>query len=263
MSDTLLGRRALICGASRGIGRATAIKLASQGAQLVLCARDGEALAELQNEIEEIESIPKPEILVVDLKNSDELENQLKKTVTVQNPVHILVCNAGGPKGGPLIDAAPQEFLDAFRVHVIANQILAKACVPGMIQSGYGRIINIISTSVKIPIPNLGVSNTIRGAVASWSKTLANELGPQGITVNNILPGFTETERLGALKSAASSRLQKSTEQIEELWKSQVPLRRFAKPEETAEAIAFLASPSASYISGQNLAVDGGRLGCL
>lgn len=258
ISLDLTGHRALVCGASQGIGRETALQMAQAGAQVIAVARN-------QNKLESlIESLPGEGhgYLAMDLSHSDKIPGLLKPELQ-KGPITILVCNAGGPKGGALADAEAEAFLGGFQTHVLANQSLVQALLPGMKSKEYGRVINIISTSVKIPIPNLGVSNTIRGAVASWAKTLANELGGFGITVNNVLPGFTNTERLTTLIAAAGKRLNKSEDEVIALWKNSVPVGRFANPEETAQAITFLASPMASYINGINLPVDGGRTGTL
>ena len=174
-----------------------------------------------------------------------------------------MVNNTGGPKGGPIFEADTDEFTKAFSQHIICNQILVQALVPGMKEADYGRIINIISTSVKQPIDGLGVSNTIRGAVANWSKTLANELGQYGITVNNVLPGFTTTDRLADIIDKAADRTGKSKEEASKWMQSLVPAKRFAQPGEIANAVAFLATEAASYINGINLPVDGGRLSTL
>ena len=202
-------------------------------------------------------------MLIQDLSDTVSLTTNIKALLEQAGPIEILIHNAGGPKAGPLIEAQAEDFLQAFKTHVLSAQTLAQLLVPGMKEKNYGRIINVISTSVKVPIPNLGVSNTIRGAMASWSKTLANEIGQFNITVNNVLPGFTATERLDQLKSAAGKRLGKSLSQVEQMWLSTVPMKRFAQPQETAQAICFLASPAASFISGTNMPVDGGRTGCL
>ncbi len=255
----LTGHRAFVCGASKGIGAATAKAFADCGARVTLAAR---SLAELKQICEQLPG-DGHQVLELDLAKTESIEKLLISTEIKTDPYTILVCNAGGPKAGALAEARLDSFADGFQTHVLANQTLVQTLLPGMISKKYGRVINIISTSVKVPIPNLGVSNTIRGAVASWAKSLANELGPFGITVNNVLPGFTETSRLEALVEAAGKRLGKSEDEVIALWKGSVPARRFAQPEETAVAISFLASPLASYINGINLPVDGGRTGTL
>ena len=177
--------------------------------------------------------------------------------------MHILVNNTGGPAGGQAIDAEVNEFTSAFNNHLICNHNLVQCVVEGMKSEGYGRIINIISTSVKQPLPNLGVSNTIRGAVANWAKTLANELGQFNITVNNVLPGATDTVRLKSIIETKAEKTGQSIDSIGEVMANQSPMKRIAKPEEIANAVAFLASPAASYINGINVPVDGGRTSCL
>lgn len=247
----LKGKRALVCGASQGIGEATARLLAQMGAQVTLLARRAEALDQVLSQLPGGGHTS----VAMDLSNTVEIENRLKPLL----PFHIVVNNAGGPKGGPLLAAAGEDFLHAFRVHVLAAQKIAQLAVPGMQAAGYGRIINIISTSVKAPIPNLGVSNTIRGAMGNWAKTLANEVGSSGITVNNVLPGYTRTSRFESLRKAASEKSQTSEARVEDQWKSSIPLSRIGEPAEIAAAVAFLASPAASYVTGINLPVDGGR----
>lgn len=249
-----------MCGASRGIGAATAETLADLGAQVALIARDQAGLESVKARMKNSDQ---HRVISQDLTALDSLKEQVDALVADWGAIEILVCNSGGPKAGPILQASEEEFLKGFWVHVLANNTLVKKLAPGMAASGYGRIINIISTSVKIPIPNLGVSNTIRGAVASWAKTLSMELGPDGITVNNVLPGYTETDRLVALVKNAAEKRNVSEEDIRAEWKNKVPLRRFADPKETAQAVAFLASPLAAYISGVSLPVDGGRTGSL
>ncbi|MEZ0390711.1 MAG: SDR family oxidoreductase [Pseudobdellovibrionaceae bacterium] len=247
----LKGRRALVCGASQGIGEATARILAQLGAEVVLLSRRAESLQKLKSELPG----QGHQILAVDLSSTAELEKALQPLL----PLHIVVNNAGGPKAGPLLKATDVEILEAMKTHLLASQKIAQLTVPGMQKAGYGRFINIISTSVKAPIPNLGVSNTVRGAMANWAKSLAHELGPLGITVNNVLPGYTKTPRFETLRKAASEKSKVPESQIEDQWKSSIPLSRFAEPFEVASAVAFLASPAAGYISGINLPVDGGR----
>lgn len=257
MKLDLQTKNALVCGSSAGIGKASAIELASMGATITLVARNEEKLKAVLAELPTSEG-QQHDYLVVDFSNPEVLKKQLA-TATKDKTFHILVNNTGGPKAGPVLTAGLDEFEAAFTQHLKCNHILAQAVIPGMKEAGYGRIINIISTSVKQPIEGLGVSNTIRGAVANWSKTLATEVGPFGITVNNVLPGATATERLTDILHNVAKKINGSFEEAENLMKSVAPAKRFAQPEEIAYAVAFLASESASYINGINLPVDGGR----
>jgi 3-oxoacyl-[acyl-carrier protein] reductase len=255
MNLGLINKNALVCGSTQGIGKATAIMLAEEGVNITLIARNEEklksVLKELKNNEKQCHSY-----LVADFSKPEELKTILK---TTNFNFHILVNNTGGPKGGELLTATTDDLLNAFQMHILCNQILAQAVVPFMKSEKYGRIINIISTSVKEPIPGLGVSNTIRNAVGNWAKTLATELGGFKITVNNVLPGFTNTARLDQIIKIKSQQANTTESEMEQLLKSYVPAKRFAKPEETAAAVTFLASEKASYINGINLPVDGGR----
>ncbi|KAA3623864.1 MAG: SDR family NAD(P)-dependent oxidoreductase [Flavobacterium sp.] len=257
MNLDLSNKNALVCGSTAGIGKASAIELASMGATVTLVARNEEKLKETLIELP-FEQGQKHNYFVADFSKTEEVKQKIA-VATRDKIFHILVNNTGGPKGGPIFEADTEEFSNAFEQHLVNNHILVQAVVPGMKKADYGRIINIISTSVKQPIDGLGVSNTIRGAVASWAKTMANELGPHGITVNNVLPGFTATDRLDDIISKAANRLNKSEAEASEWMKNLVPARRFAQPGEIANAVAFLASEAASYINGINLPVDGGR----
>ncbi len=261
MNLDLHGKNALVCGASQGIGLATAQELAGLGCNVLLLARDAEALATARDSLPTGES-QAHRYLATDMGDTDGLTEMLQPELERQ-PIQILVNNSGGPAAGPAHLAGTEAFEQAFRQHLVAAQALLRLALPGMRDSGYGRVINIISTSVKQPIKGLGVSNTIRGAVASWAKTLAAELGPEGITVNNVLPGFTATERLEYLFRNRAEKSGASFEQVRAAALAQIPMARFAEPAETACAIAFLASPAAAYINGINLPVDGGRTGCL
>jgi 3-oxoacyl-[acyl-carrier protein] reductase len=257
MNLDLKNKNALICGATAGIGKASAIQLAEMGATVTLVARDAEKLKDTLLELP-FQDGQKHDYIVADFTKPEMLKKQIEKA-TKDTIFHILLNNTGGPKGGPVYSADVDEFTAAFTQHLVCNQILVQAVVPGMKKADFGRIINIISTSVKQPIDGLGVSNTIRGAVASWSKTLANELGQFGITVNNVLPGFTATDRLSDIVANAAKKMNKSEAEASAFMKNLVPARRFAQPGEIANAVAFLASEAASYINGINLPVDGGR----
>ncbi len=252
---------ALVCGGSQGIGKAIAVELASLGAQITVVARTE---AKLKQVVQELPRVRQPHYyLVADFQQPNELQQKVQEHIQQYGIVHILVNNTGGPKPGPIAEANMQQFQEAFQQHLICNQILAQAVIPGMKQAGYGRIINIISVSVKEPIQGLGVSNTIRAAVASWAKTLAGELASFEITVNNVLPGYTDTERLQFLLEGRAKASGKTLDQIADDLQASIPTRRFADPKETAAAVAFLASPSAAYITGINLPVDGGKTACL
>ena len=258
LSDNALeGKTALICGASRGIGAATARIMAKAGANVILASRSEEQLNTLLSEISSLGEGKHP-ILVLDLEDTGSLAGRIQPILD-QGPIHILVNNAGGPPGGPLLNASVEELAQPFTRHLHAAHTLVKLLTPGMIMADYGRIIQIVSTSVREPIPNLGVSNTLRGAMASWAKSLSRELHPS-ITINNVLPGFTDTERLGSLAQSIHERTGKSVEAIHDGWMSQVPIERLIDPLETASVIAFLASPAAGAIRGVSLPVDGGRL---
>jgi 3-oxoacyl-[acyl-carrier protein] reductase len=262
MNLDLTGRTAIVCGSTQGLGYASAVELALLGCTVVLMARNEaklqEALATLPTQAAQQHSY-----LVADFADTAAVEAAITGFVANGQTAQILVNNTGGPAGGPALDAAPSAFLSAFNNHLINNHQLVQALVPGMQQAGFGRIINIISTSVKQPIPGLGVSNTIRGAVASWAKTLATELGPWGITVNNVLPGFTKTARYDSLMGSRAAAAGKQFEEIDAEIAASIPAGRIGQPEEFGAAVAFLCSPAAAYINGINLPVDGGRLGCL
>lgn len=258
----LKGRKAMVCGSSQGIGKSTAIELAEMGAHVTLVARSEEALKKVVKELPGNPDIPH-DYLVADFMDPSGLEKSLIEYLNPYDTWDILINNTGGPPAGKAIEAELDAFRIAFNAHLICNQIMAQNIVPLMKKSGYGRIVNIISTSVKQPIPGLGVSNTIRGAVANWSKTLSIELGEFGITVNNVLPGATETQRLDNIIERKSKKLGMSLDKMAEEMKSEIPAKRFAKPEEVAQAIAFLCSASAGYINGINIPVDGGRTGNL
>jgi 3-oxoacyl-[acyl-carrier protein] reductase len=258
MDLNLTGRHALVCGASEGIGRAAAHELALLGADVTVLSRSADKLRAV------VEALPRAGaqrhgFVAADAGDTDGLRAAVQ-ALAGEHPLHILVNNTAGPAGGAAHSAAEDAFVDTFRKHLLANHALVQAVLPGMRAAGWGRIVNVISTSVYEPIPNLGVSNTIRGAVASWAKTLSRELGGDGITVNNVLPGYTRTGRLDQIlhdRAATSGRTQ---DDVAAGMRQTVPAGRFAQPEEIAAAIAFLCSPAAGYINGVSLAVDGGRM---
>ncbi|KAB1154612.1 SDR family oxidoreductase [Tenacibaculum aiptasiae] len=254
MNLNIDNKNALVCGSTQGIGKASAIQLAEEGVNVTLIARNEEklkaVLAELPNKNQNHNYI------VADFSNPLELKEKIEAS---DLNFHILVNNTGGPAGGPVFNAQLDEFERAFTQHLKCNHVLVQALVPFMKEAEYGRIINVISTSVKQPLDGLGVSNTIRGAVANWSKTLANELGQFNITVNNVLPGATGTERLNEIINNKAKKTGKSVEEVAETMKNASPAKRFAKPEEIANAVVFLASERASFINGINVPVDGGR----
>lgn len=257
-TDALVGKHALVCGASKGIGAATAKMLAKAGASVTVCARNGEALIDLCEELAELGD-GEHSSLILDLEDTSAIEDGVQLLLEERGPVHVLINNAGGPPGGPLLGNSVHDFEAPFKRHLHAAHTLTQLLVPSMIEEGYGRIIQIISTSVKEPIPNIGLSNTLRGAMASWAKSLSRELAPC-ITINNVLPGFTKTGRLESLASSIHQRTGKSIEDVHEGWMSQVPIERLIDPLETASAITFLALPASGGIRGVSLAVDGGRL---
>ena len=258
MDLNLSGRRAVVCGSTQGIGRAIAIQLAKMGAEIILLARNPERLESVIRELA-TDHDQKHEMILADFSEPAQVKLGIDRFVIEKKSAEILINNTGGPPGGLAIEANINQFLEAFNAHLVCNQILAQALVHGMKKKGYGRIINVISTSVKQPIPGLGVSNTIRGAVANWAKTLASELGPYGITVNNLLPGMTRTTRLDAIIANKAEKTGQTRDQVAQDLIGTIPAGRFAEPNEIANVASFLASPAAGYVNGINVPVDGGR----
>lgn len=261
MNLNLQGKRAVVCGSTQGIGKAAAVELALLGASVTVFARNEEKLKSVVRELPNVNS-QEHHFLVADFTKPDQVREVIGQYCS-KEVVHILVNNTGGPPGGPVLEAKAEAFTDAFSAHLLCNHFLVQAVVEGMKREKFGRIINVISTSVKIPIRGLGVSNTIRGAVANWSKTLSVELGPFGITVNNVLPGASMTGRLTSIIQSKASKSGLREDEVTHEMINEIPAGRISTPEEIAAAIAFLASPAASYINGINLPVDGGRTGSL
>jgi 3-oxoacyl-[acyl-carrier protein] reductase len=259
MEISLKGKRAMVCGSTAGIGKAIAQEFAKAGAAVTLIARNEDKLKETLSELEG----EGHDYIAADFSKPSGLKEKLENYFSSGKVIHILINNTGGPKGGEAVNAAADEYINAFNQHLVCSQVLVQAAAEGMKKELYGRVINIISTSVKQPIKGLGVSNTIRGAVASWSKTLSSELGRYGITVNNILPGATKTDRLKSIIEAKAKNTGKDAFAVEDEMEKEIPLKRFADPEELAYLAVFLASDKAGYISGVSIAVDGGRTVCL
>ena len=255
MNLDLKEKNAIVCGSTQGIGEATAVELAKLGANITLIARNENKLSKVLNKLDKSMG-QKHSYICIDFSHTDKLHLAV---ASLKGNYHILINNTGGPAGGLIVDASLNAFEDAFKMHLINNQIFVQKVFEGMKQASFGRIINVISTSVKAPIAGLGVSNTIRAAVANWAKTLSVELGPHGITVNNVLPGFTNTNRLKSIISNKAEKQGKSEDEIADIMRASVPANRFGEANEVANAIAFLCTPAASYINGINVPVDGGR----
>ncbi len=259
MTLMLDGHRAMVGGASHGIGRGCAEALAAKGAKVTLLARDAAALEAARD------ALPTPsgqdhDFVAVDFSDWRNVRDAAAPSIETNGPVTVLVNNTGGPAAGPIRDAEPESFAAAFEQHILTNQALVEVVQPGMIDMGHGRIVNIISTSVVTPIRHLGVSNTIRAAVANWGRTLAGELGPYGITVNNVLPGYIDTERLRTSNQRRAALSGQSVEDLAAQQEASVPIGRLGTPADIGAVVAFLASPEAAYVNGVNLPVDGGRL---
>ena len=257
MNISLQNKTAVICGSSQGIGFAAAVELAALGANCILLARNEISLQQALTKIPTAAG-QQHQYKVADFTDSEAVQEAIKEIVGTQT-VHILVNNSGGPKAGPIEKASSEEFTAAFQQHLVNNQLLVNAVLPGMREANYGRIINVISTSIKTPLAGLGVSNTIRAAVAAWAKTLANEIGAYDITVNNILPGLTNTARLSSLITGTAQIGSKTEAEVKAALKATIPLKRFGEASELANVIAFLASPAAAYVHGVSIPVDGGR----
>lgn len=261
MNLDITGKNALVAGSTQGIGLAIAKELALLGANCTLIARNEEKLKEAVVALDESKG-QRHDYLVADYSDHEAVAKVVQDHVA-NKTMHILINNSGGPAAGPIVDARPEDFLDTFRQHLICNQVVTQALIPGMKASGYGRIVNVISTSVKIPLKNLGVSNTVRGAVASWAKTMSNELAPFGITVNNVLPGATATARLSSIIDNKVAKTGMDKDEATNEMIAEIPMKRFGAPEEIASLAAYLCSPSAAYLTGVSIPVDGGRTGSL
>ena len=255
ISFTLEGRNALVCGGTAGIGQAIAIAFAEAGAAVTVMGRSEERL---QATLERLAGTGH-QALRADFSDLSQVESAIAERAA-RGPLHVVVNNTGGPAAGRVSETHHEPLVDAFRMHVATAQVILAAVLPGMKAEGYGRVINVISTSVITPILGLGVSNTVRGAMANWGRTMAAELGEFGITVNNLLPGFTDTDRLSSLFEGKAKRLGTTPQSVRDQALATIPLGRIGAPEELAAAALFLASPAGGYVSGVNLPVDGGRV---
>ncbi|HET7664106.1 MAG TPA: SDR family NAD(P)-dependent oxidoreductase [Rhodanobacteraceae bacterium] len=258
MQLDLAGRHALVCGASQGIGHATAIELASLGASVTVLARSADKLAAIAAALPRAATGQRHDSIAVNMADTANLDEHVRK-LAAAHPVQILVNNTGGPPGGLAHTAAPEDYLAALRQHLLAGQTLLQAILPGMREAGWGRVVNVISTSVKEPIAGLGVSNTTRAAVAGWAKTVSGEIAADGITVNNVLPGYTRTGRLDSLIAGKAQKNGQSEDEVAKGMLAGVPAGRFGEPKEVAAVVAFLCTPAAAYVNGVSIPVDGGR----
>lgn len=262
MNLELTGKTAFVCGASQGLGLAAATELALLGANVIVASRNEEKLRSALQQLDTSKG-QRHTYLAIDLSEPQAVKQAVEAFLAKGNVIHILINNAGGPPSAPMIDTDAAEMEKAFRTHVISSHLLAQLVVPGMKRAGYGRVVNVLSTSVKQPIDGLGISNLVRAAAANWAKTLANEISGYGITINNVLPGFTNTDRINYLfdKQAAEQGISKDA--IVKRTITAIPVKRIGEPAEFGAAVAFLCSPAAAYINGINLPVDGGRTGSL
>ncbi len=259
MNLDLTGKNALVCGASRGLGRISAVELALLGANITLLARNEERLRSVASSLD-VSKNQTHSVLTADLSKDISILKEKIDDLLSQKNIHLLINNTGGPSGGNLEEARFSDFQHAFHNHLLVSHALVRWLKPGMLADNYGRIINIVSTSVRQPIRGLAVSNVTRGAMASWAKTLSIELAPTGITVNNILPGSTQTERLTELLESRQQLFGMTKEESEQSLYDEIPFGRFATPEEIGAVVAFVASPAASYITGASIPVDGGKI---
>ncbi len=253
----LAGKAALVTASSQGIGKACALELAASGADLVICARGEEALETTRDEIADATG-RKVAAVRTDLTSKDDIDALIARAVRALGKLDVLVTNAGGPPSGPFMDFDDEPWESAFKLNLMSVVRLNRAVVPIMRDAGGGSIVNLASVSVKEPLKGLVLSNAIRAAVVGLSKTLANELGPDGIRVNVVCPGFTATDRMTELITARAKREGKAFDEVAAGYYASVPLGKFAEPADIARTVTFLASDAAKYVTGVTVQVDGG-----
>lgn len=257
METGLKGRVALISGASQGLGRATATAFAAEGAHLALCARNITALEQLAGDLRKRFGVD-VHYESCDVHNRSAVEEFVRKSHEIFGRIDVCVTNAGGPPARHFLDTTQAEWEDAFALNLRSAVDFARTVIPHMEKQRWGRIITISSVTVKQPQPQLVLSNTIRAGIMGLVRSLANEFGKGGITANNVAPGYTATARLLELVERRAAATGKSNEEIEQAWIDQIPLGRLGKPEEIADAVVWLASERASFVTGQTILVDGG-----
>jgi 3-oxoacyl-[acyl-carrier protein] reductase len=255
---SLSGKRALVLGASSGIGEACAMALASQRASVTVLARNEAKLQALCSQLK-VAGAMDAHAVACDMDDLTGFAGAIERIQKEQGPIHISVHNSGGPKSGPLLEKTEDDLLGTFRRHQLTAHLLVRLLVPGMRDAGYGRFLHVLSTAAKEPVPGLGLSSTVRAGMVGWIKAMADEL-PPGVTINGVLPGYVDTDRLKELEQAIGQRTGQAPAAVRKSWIDGIPEGRLARPDELGAVVLFLASPMASYIRGVCVPVEGGRM---